>query len=80
MKRVGLVLLILISLFMVTACSDKSDSKYSGIGKLTCTREGELEGGEVSFQYILDYRNGNILSLHSIEQVISDDSEILDKY
>lgn len=82
MKKIAICLVVIIGLFIFAGCDKQTDtsSKYYGRGTLNCTREGELEGGEVSFKYVVDYKNGDILSLHSIEKVTSDDDEILDEY
>ena len=83
MRKVIVILILIIGLFIFSGCEKKTvvtNDKYAGRGTLNCTREGELEGGEVSFKYVLDYKDGNILSLHSVEKVVSDDKQLLDEY
>ena len=57
------------------------DDLTSDTGTLSCTREAKAgEGITPKFSYTVKYKNGNILELHSIEMIISDDEESLDTY
>ncbi len=57
------------------------DDLTSSSGTLTCTREGTASDGVMpSFNYYITYKNDNILVLHSVEMITSDNSESLDQY
>lgn len=57
------------------------DIDASGTGKLFCTREAYASQGiDVELTYELEYRDGNVILLHSNEKVISEDSDSLDEY
>lgn len=51
-----------------------------GLDKMTCTREGNLDDGEVKLTYDLYYEGEDLILLHAIEEVITEDSSILDEY
>lgn len=51
-----------------------------GSGKLSCTRDAYATNLEVELKYELEYSNGNVLLLHSMEKVIGDDEDKLDEY
>lgn len=83
MKMIKLILVFVLTIF-ITGCGESDrvvlEPDYQGEGTLNCTREGELEGGSVNFRYEVDYRDGYITKLHSIEKVNSSDKELLDTY
>lgn len=52
-----------------------------GSGTLSCTTDAvATDGIEVDINYVVDYKNGNILYLRSIQKVISEDELSLDLY
>ena len=87
-------ILIIISSFFVTGCTTLEEEKErvvnkksildeidsSDSGKLSCTRDAFATGVTVDLKYELEYKDGNVLLLHSMEQVISDDEDKLDEY
>lgn len=79
MKRlIGLIIITVAML--ITGCStNDSEIKYKQ-GTLVCSREGTITNGSTNLEYLINYEDGNIITLHSIEEVISDDEEILDTY
>ena len=89
MKKNKLLLLILL-LLLVTGCTTKTESgteinsksdTSKSKGTLLCTRSGTAQGNaEVSLNYEVRYKKGYVLSVHSEEKIISNDSSILDQY
>ena len=85
MKK-GLVI-VLISLLFLAGCEENNVVEIDGEKVNTkemvhehCSRQGTLEGGEVSLNYDI-YYTGEILNIvRSIEKVSSTDSSILDDY
>lgn len=89
-------LILFISCFFITGCGDKDELTdrdrvvnnksildeidINGSGKLSCTRVGFATGVDVDLRYELEYKDGNVLLLHSMEKVISDDNDKLDEY
>ena len=47
---------------------------------MTCTRKGNIDDGEVKLTYDLYYEGEDLILLHAIEEVITEDSSILDEY
>ena len=96
MKKKISFLIVLISCFFITGCGneevkekvpvankssilDKIDE--AGSGKLRCSREAfASEGIDVELTNEIEYENGYIMILHSIDKVISDNRESLDQY
>ena len=96
MKKVISLFIIFISCFFITGCGneevkekvpvankssilDKIDE--AGSGKLKCSREAfASEGIDVELTNEIEYENGYIMILHSIDKVISDNKESLDQY
>ena len=96
MKKKISFLIVLISCFFITGCGneevkekvpvankssilDKIDE--AGSGKLKCSREAfASEGIDVELTNEIEYENGYIMILHSIDKVISDNKESLDQY
>ena len=96
MKKKISFLIVLISCFFITGCGnedleekvpvankssilDKIDE--AGSGKLRCSREAfASEGIDVELTNEIEYENGYIMILHSIDKVISDNKESLDQY
>lgn len=57
------------------------DFNMNGTGRLKCSTEASAgEGIDVDLNYTVNYKNGNILNLKSIQKVTSDDSSSLDLY
>ena len=80
MSIVKKALIIILTFLFVLGCSADKTDEYAGKGELNCSREGSIEDGEVVLKYNLTYKNGNIIKLTSIEEVISDDQNILTEY
>ena len=96
MKKVISLFIILISCFFITGCGNEEvDEKVpvankssildkideAGSGKLKCSREAfASEGIDVELTNEIEYENGYIMILHSIDKVISDNKESLDQY
>ena len=91
----SLILFVLIGSFLVTGCGNEDDSERERVvnkksildeidindsGKLSCKREAFATGVDVDLRYELEYKDGNVLLLHSMEKVISDDKKKLDEY
>ena len=87
MKKIAILFLLGITLFMVTGCEEEGTVVSNGEKVNTtkmehkhCERGGTLENGEVSLQYEI-YYTGEVLNLiQSEEKVMSEDKEILDTY
>lgn len=91
MKKTKL-LVLLICLLILTGCGKKmvtvspsniksTDDLEKTEGSITCTRNANIKGNATpSFKYYLSYKDGNILVLHSVEKVTSDDQTLLDQY
>ena len=96
MKKKISFLIVLISCFFITGCGNEEvDEKVpvankssildkideAGSGKLKCSREAfASEGIDVELTNEIEYENGYIMILHSIDKVISDNKESLDQY
>ena len=96
MKKVISLFIILISCLFITGCGNEEvDEKVpvankssildkideAGSGKLKCSREAfASEGIDVELTNEIEYENGYIMILHSIDKVISDNKESLDQY
>lgn len=64
-----------------TDSTEKKDIDTSGSGKLKCTRDAKAGSNvTVDLNYEIQYKNGNIQVLHSVEEVTSTSSERLDEY
>lgn len=64
-----------------TISSANKDIDTSGSGKLLCTREASAaEGIDVDLKYEIQYNNGIIQILHSIEKIVSENKDSLDEY
>ena len=87
MKKYNVLLLIVISLFLVTACNSKNkvivNNEKIDTSKMIheyCVREGTIDDGEVKLEYDIYYTGENLNLLKSNEQVSSTNSDILDTY
>ncbi|MBQ8131067.1 MAG: DUF1307 domain-containing protein [Bacilli bacterium] len=90
MKKLFKGIFVLFIAFLVTGCTDKTESgttvnsesdmtKNRGI--LTCTREATgMNESEVKLSYEVSYNAGYITKLHSMEQVTTKDNETLNTY
>ena len=91
----SLILFVLIGSFFITGCGNEESSEKERVvnkksildeidinasGKLSCKREAFATGVDVDLRYELEYRDGYVLILHSMEKVISDDNNKLDEY
>ena len=95
MKKNSLIVLLGLFIFIV-GCSQSgesntattsNDGKIDSIdevsasrGTLHCTRSATATNATPFFEYTIDYKNGEILRLHSIEGITSEDSAVLDEY
>ena len=80
MRKIKCSFFLICSLVLIcTGCSTSvSSSNDSGIIK--CSRTGSIDGAKSQMFYELYYDGKYLNKLHSSEQVISDDEEILDVY
>ena len=80
MKKIISLIIIITVTMLITGCnSNENETKYKQ-GTLICSREGNITNGSTNLEYLINYKDGNIITLHSIEEVVSDDEEILDTY
>ena len=81
-QKISLIIILLLIPVLITGCgkSNQKVSLYSGKGMLKCSREGTLDGGTAQFSYELSYKDGYVTTLHSIEEITSEDNNILDTY
>ena len=89
MKKISLIICCFLVLFLVVGCNKKEKAtkikKFSQItsksGSLTCSREATAsEGVKPSFNYYIKFNNDEVLELHSVEKVTSDNKDGLDTY
>lgn len=96
MKKIISLLIVLVSCFFITGCGNEEVTEKTpvvnknsilnsidkaGSGKLKCSREAFAnEGIDVELTNEIEYENGYIMILHSIDKVISEDSAGLDQY
>jgi len=96
MKKVISLLIVLVSCFFITGCGNEEVTEKTpvvnknsilnsidkaGSGKLKCSRAAFAnEGIDVELTNEIEYENGYIMILHSIDKVISDNKESLDQY
>lgn len=96
MKKIVSLFIILISCFFITGCGNEEVTEKepvvnkvsildsidkAGSGKLKCSREAFAnEGIDVELSNEIEYENGYIMVLHSIDKVISDNKDSLDQY
>lgn len=96
MKKVISLLIVLVSCFFITGCGNEEVTEKepvvnkssildsidkAGSGKLKCSREAFAnEGIDVELTNEIEYENGYIMILHSIDKVVSEDSASLDQY
>ena len=95
MKKISIGVLLIILCLFLSACGneeltdnvDSDDGNIDSIddlthkkGTLVCTRSATATNAEPFFNYIIDYKNDEILKIHSIEGITSADSSVLDEY
>lgn len=90
MKKKIKVLALIIIMISLTACTknntagtkvDKTTDTSNLKGKLICSRTGEgLNNSSVGLDYEVEYRNGYITKMHSIEKVSTSNQDVLDQY
>lgn len=80
-KLTSIIALLIIFTTLITGCESQSSTstKYKE-GTLICSRQGNISNATTNLNYIINYKNGNITVLRSIEEVLSDDKSILDTY
>ncbi len=88
-KKINIVIIFLISLFLITGCSDDDNKVVSNDHKVNtskmqvmhCSRKASANSGvEVELKYDLYYTGEDLNILHSEEKVISASDESLDLY
>lgn len=81
-QKISLIIILLLTAVLITGCGKRNTkvSLYSGKGMLKCSRDGVLDGGTAKFSYEVSYKDGYVTKLHSIEEITSDDSNIIDTY
>lgn len=94
MKKISLIIFFIILSLFLTACDNTEEVKESDNngkidnineitkkkGTLVCTRSATANNAEPFFNYTIDYKDDEILKLHSIEGITSNDSSVLDEY
>ncbi len=90
MKRNKILFLIIIICLVITGCGHKKpsnktikskDDLNNKSGSMSCTRETTANDGiKPSCTYKITYSNGNILILHSVEKITTDNTEYLNQY
>lgn len=84
MKKLGIVFILLITVFMATACD--STSNNTGTTKATkvhehCTRTGTMTGNaQANLNYEIYYTGEVFNKIESTEEVVSTSESILDQY
>ena len=86
-------ILCLFLLLLVTGCESDSEVKNTKGGKvhntsdlvdktgtLSCTRNGVIDNGTGEFNYIVNYQDGELVEVYSIESVTSDNKDTLKEY
>ncbi len=77
-KKVGIFLVC--GLVLICTGCEASVSNAGGSGVIQCSRVGTIDGATSQMFYELYYDGEYLTVLHSSEQVLSDDEEILDTY
>lgn len=72
--------LLIVSLVLICTGCETSISKANDSGVMQCSRTGTIDGARSQMFYELYYEGEYLTVLHSSEQVISEDQEILDVY
>ena len=86
-------ILIIVLVLLVTGCEKQEEStKTKGsqvkktsdlvdnVGTLRCARQGTVENGSGEFNYIVNYQDGEVVEVYSIESVTSDNQDTLKQY
>lgn len=79
MKKIvlKLSLLVLVS-FLITGCGSGNIASADGVK--ICSRTGEVNNGSSKMNYEVYYEGDYVTIIHSVEEIISDDSSVLDTY
>lgn len=91
MKKSSIIIVLILSLFLVTACQEKKTQEKvisngekvdtSQMKHKTCTRDASAgDGIDVTLSYDLYYTGENLNILHSSEKIVSTSSDTLDEY
>ncbi len=72
--------ILLVIIILLSGCSSEASSFTTGEGVKKCSREATVTNGSSSMNYELYYKGEYIVVLHSVEKIISDDSNVLDTY
>jgi len=76
MKRISSILVLLVVVFLVSGCNVFSKKVHEH-----CTRTGTIdENSSVTLSYDIYYTKDRLNQLEALEQVTSNDQEVLDKY
>lgn len=79
MKKVMIkISLIVLVSFLITGCG--SGTVASADGVKNCSRTGEVDNGSSKMNYEVYYEGDYVTVIHSMEEIISDDSSVLDTY
>lgn len=93
-KLIKITSVLVILILLVTGCVDKKEENTNtkgnkvkktsdlvdNVGSLSCTRTGSVENGNGEFNYIVNYQDGEIVEIYSIESVSSDSQDVLKEY
>lgn len=80
MKKSKIILVLIISVFLIVGCNKKDNSNNES-GSMSCKKEVNApDGVKPTLTYDLTYKNGEIITLHSIEGIESDRKDKLDEY
>lgn len=71
-------IIVILILFLLTGCT--TGNVASADGKKICSRTGSVVNGESKMSYEVYYEDDYVTILHSVEEVSSDDSSVLDSY
>lgn len=91
MKRSSILIVLILCLFLVTACNENKTQKQvisngetvdtSKMQHKTCTRDADAGNGiDVTLSYDLYYTGENLNILHSSEKVVATSNDTLDEY
>jgi len=83
MKKIGIILVLIIMIFTVTACTKKENTKVvnDNTGHLHCTRTGVInDESSAEMSYEIYYTGDTINRIESVEKVTSPSRNTLDTY
>lgn len=77
-KTVVKISLIVLVSFLITGCGSGNIASADGVK--ICSRTGEVNNGSSKMNYEVYYEGDYVTIIHSVEEIISDDSSVLDTY